>query len=162
MVRFAHYCLVPSHYCNQWWLVVRYPGTYFDKIFRPNIFIHGNAYENVVCKMGAICLTPQGVNLWPSEAIWRHRSGLTLAQVMACCLTAPSHYLKQCLSSVIRLIGKLFYKTYLSNQSLKFVWTWLIKFPRGQCVNWQHYLYNAAFIWEFPPVSGKCDDMPGA
>ena len=34
--------------------------------------------------------------LWPSDAIWRHRSGSTLAQVMACCLTAPSHYLDQC------------------------------------------------------------------
>ena len=35
-------------------------------------------------------------SLWPSDAIWRHRSGLTLVQVMACCLTAPSHYLNQC------------------------------------------------------------------
>ena len=34
--------------------------------------------------------------LWPSEAIWWDRSGSTLAQVMACCLTAPSHYLNQC------------------------------------------------------------------
>ena len=30
--------------------------------------------------------------LWPSDAIWQHNSGSTLAQVMACCLTAPSHY----------------------------------------------------------------------
>ena len=35
-------------------------------------------------------------SLWPSNAIWRHRSGSTQAQVMACCLTAPSHYLNQC------------------------------------------------------------------
>ena len=34
--------------------------------------------------------------LRPSDAIWRHRSGSTLAQVMACCLTAPSHHLNQC------------------------------------------------------------------
>ena len=34
--------------------------------------------------------------LWPSDATWQHRSGSTLAQVMACCLTAPSHYLNQC------------------------------------------------------------------
>ena len=33
--------------------------------------------------------------LWPSDTIW-HKSGSTLAQVMACCLTAPSHYLNQC------------------------------------------------------------------
>ena len=35
-------------------------------------------------------------SLWPSDTIWLHRSGSTLAQVMACCLTAPSHYLNQC------------------------------------------------------------------
>ena len=35
-------------------------------------------------------------SLWPSDAIWSQRSGSTLAQVMACCLMAPSHYLNQC------------------------------------------------------------------
>ena len=35
------------------------------------------------------------INLWSSDAIWRHRSGSILAQVMACCLMAPSHYLNQ-------------------------------------------------------------------
>ena len=34
--------------------------------------------------------------LWPSDVIWPHRSRSTLAQVMACCLMAPSHYLNQC------------------------------------------------------------------
>ena len=35
-----------------------------------------------------------GINsLWPSDAIWWQRSRSTLAQVMACCLTAPSHYM---------------------------------------------------------------------
>ena len=34
-------------------------------------------------------------SLWPSEAIWHWRSWSTLLQVMACCLTAPSHYMKQ-------------------------------------------------------------------
>ena len=34
-------------------------------------------------------------SLWPSDAIWRHRSGSSLAQVIACCLMAPSRYLKQ-------------------------------------------------------------------
>ena len=33
---------------------------------------------------------------WPRNTMWQHRSGATLAQVMACCLTAPSHYLTQC------------------------------------------------------------------
>ena len=32
---------------------------------------------------------PKFSSLWPSDAIWRHWFGSTLAQVMACCLTAP-------------------------------------------------------------------------
>ena len=35
-------------------------------------------------------------SLRPSDDIWWHRSLSTSAQVMACCLTAPSHYLNQC------------------------------------------------------------------
>ena len=35
-------------------------------------------------------------SLWPIDAVWHYRSGSTLAQVMVCCLTAPSHYLNQC------------------------------------------------------------------
>ena len=35
-------------------------------------------------------------SLWPSDAIWQQRSGSTLAQVMACGLTAPSRHLNQC------------------------------------------------------------------
>ena len=35
-------------------------------------------------------------SLGPSDTIWRWRSWSALAQVMACCLTAPSHYLNHC------------------------------------------------------------------
>ena len=35
-------------------------------------------------------------SLWTSDVIWRWIPGSSLAQVMACCLTAPSHYLNQC------------------------------------------------------------------
>ena len=34
--------------------------------------------------------------LWPSATIWWQRTGTTLAQIMACCLTAPSHLMNQC------------------------------------------------------------------
>ena len=34
-------------------------------------------------------------SLWPSNAIWRHRFGSILAQIMACCLVAPSHCVNQ-------------------------------------------------------------------
>ena len=33
--------------------------------------------------------------LWPGDAIWQHRSGSALAQVMVWCLLALSHYLNQ-------------------------------------------------------------------
>ena len=48
--------------------------------------------------MAANQLTHNSVinSLWPSDAIWRQWSRSTLMQVMACCLTAPSHYLNQC------------------------------------------------------------------
>ena len=35
-------------------------------------------------------------SLWPRDAICQQISGSTLAQVMACCLMAPSHNLNQC------------------------------------------------------------------
>ena len=34
-------------------------------------------------------------SLGPGDTIWRHRTGSTLAHVMACCLKAPSHHLNQ-------------------------------------------------------------------
>ena len=59
-----------SHYLNQWW--TRSPTSYgINRLHWVN-------------------------SLRPSDAIWRHRSGSTLVQVMACCLTALSHYLNQC------------------------------------------------------------------
>ena len=42
--------------------------------------------------MDLVCVN----SLWPSDTEWWHRAGSTLAQVMAWCLTAPSHYLNQC------------------------------------------------------------------
>ena len=41
-------------------------------------------------------LTNELNSLWSSDAIWQQRSGTTLAQVMACCLTAPRRILNQC------------------------------------------------------------------
>ena len=34
-------------------------------------------------------------SLWPSDSVWHRRFWSTLAQVMAWCLMAPSHYLNQ-------------------------------------------------------------------
>ena len=71
-------------------------------------------------------------SLWPSDTIWRHESGSTLAQVMACCLTAPSHYLNQCwliISGVqwhsCIIVQGQFHKRCLNHQSLKSIWKYL-------------------------------------
>ena len=92
-------------------------------------------------------------SLRPGDTIWRQRSGSTLVQVMACCLTAPSHYLNQCwlsISSVQWLSSNDNptrdtsainhydpFENYISKISFKF--------PRGQWVNgnshsWQYCL----------------------
>ena len=43
---------------------------------------------------GALVAFTKEVNLlWQSDALLQHRYGSTKAEVMACCLTTPSHYL---------------------------------------------------------------------
>ena len=64
------------------------------------IFIYQNIFKDV-CEMAAILSRRRRVDLThysvgPSDATWRQKTVLTLTQVMACCLTAPSHYLNQC------------------------------------------------------------------
>ena len=56
-----------------------------------SLYWHRIIYITVQCK--GTWLTHCG--LGSSDAIWWHRSGSILAQVMACCLMAPSHYLNQ-------------------------------------------------------------------
>ena len=45
---------------------------------------------------------PQWVkSIRPSDTIWGHKSGWTLAQIMVCRLIAPSQYLHQCYSELL-------------------------------------------------------------
>ena len=88
-----------SHYLKQCWNIVNWIlGNKSQwNFFNGNlyIFIKENIFEIVRILVG-ILSQPQCIDsLWSSDAIWQHRSGSTLAQVMACCLTAPSHYLNQ-------------------------------------------------------------------
>ena len=74
-------CLTSSsHYLNQCWLIrkkrlVAFIWGQFSLVFVNTLWFN---------------------SLRPSDAIWLQRSQSPLAQVMACCLTAPSHYLNQC------------------------------------------------------------------
>ena len=82
-------------------------------------------------------------SLWPSYVIWRHRSGSTLAQVMVCCLTAPSHYLNQCwhvISKVLRhssegIIMRRSEDTNQWNKIENSIFRIAFGSPRGQWVN---------------------------
>ena len=62
-----------------------------------------------------------------NDAIWRHRSGSTMAQVMACWLMVPSHYLNQywiIISEVLRhsIEGKLKSQEMLKVSSIIYPW----------------------------------------
>ena len=56
-------------------------------------------------------------SLWPSNTIRRQGTESTLAQVMACCLTAPSLYLNQYWLSAVRSCG--IHQSALSWEDLK-------------------------------------------
>ena len=69
-------------------------------------------------------------SLRPGDAKWRQRYGSTLAQVMACCLMAPSHYLNRCWLIISEIQWHSsednFHKRYLSHQLLELAWKWYI------------------------------------
>ena len=81
--------------------------------------------------------------LWPSDVISRHRSESTLALVMACCLTAKSHFLNQ----GWLLSSKVFCKIHLGAVLLEVLMNLIVHVfgdytckinttsPRGQWVN---------------------------
>ena len=86
-----------SHYLNQCWLVAKeyiwfewkWTGSEIQDAIKHYVF-------NMIIVFG-----PEWVNsLWPCDVIllWQQWSQISLLRVMACCLTAPSHNLKQCLN----------------------------------------------------------------
>ena len=94
-------------------------------------------------------------SLRPSDAIWRQWSWTTLAQVMACCLTAPSHYLNQCWL-IIR--GVLWHTSESSFAGIaqgidsgyefeKYILKNIFKSPRGQWVN--HIYFDWGIIIDY-------------
>ena len=78
-----YYALQPNHNLNC--------VTIFEDVI--SRFILCSAWQPdvlLVCTLSDINLVN---SLRPSDVIWCYRSGSTLAQVMACCLMSPSHYL---------------------------------------------------------------------
>ena len=67
-------------------------------LFWPSILVaSAGLILYLICNLSSFSSPWNSLNsLWPSDGIWWHRSGPTLTQVMAWCLTAPSHYLNRC------------------------------------------------------------------
>ena len=86
-------CVYELGYWPQIWTV---SGRTQPTLTVMTIKLNGKGY-GVTVSIEYICNVSWKINsLWPSDTIWRHTSGSTWVQVMACCLTAPSHYLNQC------------------------------------------------------------------
>ena len=107
--RMARCLMAPSHYLNPFWLIIcevlwlSHEGNFTWNVQDAYPWHECEYYlfmNTATCSRGQwnkYAATSRCVNsLCPGDAIWRQRSGSTLAQVMACCLTAPSHYLNQC------------------------------------------------------------------
>ena len=76
--------MVSQHWIRQWFGVILHKAITWPKV-------------DWDLPMPYVITDPQWViSLWPSDVIWWQGSRSTLAQVMACCLMATSHYLNQC------------------------------------------------------------------
>ena len=94
-------------------------------------------------------LTPLSFNsLGPSDAIWHWRSWSTLVQVMACCLSAPSHYLNQCWLIISKVlwhssedtITRRFEDTDQFSKIEDYIFKITLRSPRGQWVNLLYFV----------------------
>ena len=87
-------------------------------------------------------------SIWASHHIGQHRSGSILAQAMACCLMAPSHYLNQCclfISEVLWHSPESYFA--LSIQFQNYTCRITATPPRGQWVNLMLTLLISGWLW---------------
>ena len=125
-----------SSFSAPWFLILTTSHVASDKIWPGCVF-----WPSAWWRMQ---YTHQYVNtLWPCDAVWRHRSGPTLAQIMVCCLTTPSHYLNQCRL----LISKFLWHSPKSNTTLRI--SNLYQQPTDPCNNpLAHEIWNwSKIIW---------------
>ena len=158
---------MPSHYLNQCWIIVNWTlANIFQWKLNQNtaIFIVENAHENVVCEMRPSCLGLNELKSYSAIVLdsWNSITGpcslthcglvtpygnryvSTLAQVMVCCLTAPSHYLNQywflicdiCLRAISQLVLELLFCI----MRLKIILLKLLSFLSG---------YNELIVWDY-------------
>ena len=94
---------------------------------------------------------PKMTDMCCINSLWRHKTWSTLAQVMACCLTAPSHYLNQCWLIITKVqshsSGNHFTKDTSAinhwNQFENYLTKFSFKSPRGQWVKiFFHHIFQ--------------------
>ena len=103
-------------------------------------------------------------SLWPSGSMWWLISGSTLAQIMVCCLTVPSHYLNQCWLTLqvffffihLRAISQEILMNVFGDYTFKITTT----SPRGQWVN--HVLCKTAVLLSLTTTFGGVTFIPRA
>ena len=72
-------------------------NTALRPVFLTSIYLFSQLRTLDICSViFGLTFCPIVNSLGPNDDIWRQRYESTLAQVMACCLTATSHYLNQC------------------------------------------------------------------
>ena len=106
--------------------------------------------------------------LCPSDAIWRHRSGSTLARVMACCLMAPSHYLNQCWLIISQVLWHLPEDNF--TQNTQYIHPWyefenhkfkeIATSPRGQWVNAKEWALEPLLLSLWYIYASKANGTP--
>ena len=90
--------MVPKHYLSQCWprLTTPYGVTSTQRVKFAQISVKRIEVQLQIIEFIDKWQTCEKYldSLWPSDAMWRHMS--ILAQVMACCLSALSHWLSKC------------------------------------------------------------------
>ena len=96
-------------------------------------------------------------SLWPSDTIQPHRFGSAFAQVMACCLTAPSHYLNQWWLIIKYVLWRQTESIFRSAHEIN-PWHVSGKYHISQgpmrprhddVIKWKHFPRNWPFVGEF-------------
>ena len=164
-----------SHYLTQCWPRCMLPygvtrpqwvnlNSNFSDIWgtSPSFFIHHFIHHNHKKKLSDFIFSVM-LNMFimtfnslrPSDTIWRQRTGSTLAQVVACCLTTPSHYMNQCWLIITKVLWLSYEGNFARDASIINHWNLFenymskisFKFPRGRWVKCELYLCHIHERW---------------
>ena len=121
-----------------------------------NASLQGGICPTPVCQVPILVVN----SLWPTDVIWLHGFRSKLSQAMACCLTAPRHYLNQCWLVISEVLWFNFRRKYFRHLSSKWVWNLLIwdcsQNPMGHWVNRDYLsLYRVCYGWWYISITNR-------